>query len=794
VRARNWGYGMNSIPKITNATPEQAAQIFSRNYIAIGFKLEGIHQYSHENGNPIYWRLRLKNSQTGEKKIWPMHIQNDGNYALTEPEFPSVIKPIYRQNDIKNNPHEPVWITEGELCADALSKMGLIATTSGSWNSAVNADWTILAGRDVKIWRDANEVGLKYAVQVTDILLKLECSVKWIDIKKLNPPDGGDCVDWLSEHPSASKEDILQLSLIEPPDFHKNNQSSEIPVNYPRYEVKVDGVFYCKDVNDSTWICSWLIIKALTRDADGINWGRVLKFKDADHVERQWTMPMELLGGNGDELAKELLRLGLRISPGSQVRKLLVEYITNSETSERARCVLRTGWHEQCFVLPNKVFGSSNEIVLLQSDSHISTDYCSSGDLLDWQMNIAAMCAGNSRLTFSVSLAFAAPLLKLVRGESGGFHLRGESSTGKTTALLVAASVWGGKSYVQNWRATDNGLEGLAAQHNDTLLILDELSQIDPRYAGEVAYMLANGQGKARASKSGSARQRLNWQLLFLSSGEISLASHMLEAGKKAKAGQEVRMIDIPADAGCGKGVFDTLHDFLQGAIFSESLKVSCDKFHGIAGDSFLNKLVLADLPSLHTKIQNLQMDFMQQLPLNTHGQVKRVALRFALVAAAGELATAYGVTGWQCGEAIKAVKRCFESWLNTRDGGIGSHENEVTLDQVRHFFQENSARFDVFDDAQKFAHQMIPHRCAGFRKCDGDFYVYPKTFRDEICKGLGSPKDVAKIVEKCGWLLPNNKDKSAYSSVWVPTQGKTIRLYHFSSNVIGESCNATAT
>ncbi|WP_457589305.1 DUF927 domain-containing protein, partial [Legionella pneumophila] len=46
------------------------------------------------------------------------------------------------------------------------------------------------------------------------------------------------------------------------------------------------------------------------------------------------------------------------------------------------------------------------------------------------------------------------------------------------------------------WRSTTNGLEGLAALHNDGLLILDELSQMDPREAGEAAYLLANGQGK----------------------------------------------------------------------------------------------------------------------------------------------------------------------------------------------------------------------------------------------------------------------------------------------------------
>ena len=98
---------------------------------------------------------------------------------------------------------------------------------------------------------------------------------------------------------------------------------------------------------------------------------------------------------------------------------------------------------------------------------------------------MATLAAGNSRLVFALSVAFAGALPALVGEESGGFHFRGASSSGKTTALKVAASVWGHPSeYPRLWRATANGLEGLAALHNDGLLILDELSQIDPHEAG----------------------------------------------------------------------------------------------------------------------------------------------------------------------------------------------------------------------------------------------------------------------------------------------------------------------
>ena len=168
----------------------------------------------------------------------------------------------------------------------------------------------------------------------------------------------------------------------------------------------------------------------------------------------------------------------------------------------------------------------------------------------------------------SVCAALAPPLLDLVEAESGGMHLRGSSSIGKTTALRVAGSVWGGggaHGYIRSWRATDNGLEGVALAHCDALLCLDELSQVAPQAAAEVAYMLANGQGKARAGRTGAARSAKAWRVLFLSTGEIGLADKIGEdprSRKRLMAGQEVRVIDLPADAGAGLGLFEELHGF----------------------------------------------------------------------------------------------------------------------------------------------------------------------------------------------------------------------------------------
>ncbi len=166
----------------------------------------------------------------------------------------------------------------------------------------------------------------------------------------------------------------------------------------------------------------------------------------------------------------------------------------------------------------------------------------------------------------------------------GGFHFRGASSSGKSTALIVAGSVWGGggtRGYVRQWRATDNALESVAALSCDSLLCLDELSQVEAKAASSAVYMLANGKGKARAGREGQARKVLEWRVLFLSNGEIAQADKIKKGGGRIAAGMEVRVIDLRADVGEGMGIFEDIHDATDPAGFAQTLKQTSNTIIG---------------------------------------------------------------------------------------------------------------------------------------------------------------------------------------------------------------------
>jgi uncharacterized protein (DUF927 family) len=478
---------------------------------------------------------------------------------------------------------------------------------------------------------------------------------------------------------------------------------------------------------------------------------------------------------------KELLYRGVRISPGRKARELLTAYIQVWRTESRARCTEHIGWHDGVYVLPDAIVGSSDEITVFQNSQAIAPAFSSSGTAETWRNSVARLAAGNQHLVFCLSVAFAAPLVALADESSGGFHLRGESSSGKTTALKVAASIWGHPDkYPRQWRVTDNGLEGLAALHNDGLLILDELKQCDPRKAGEIAYLLANGQGKTRANRSGGTRDPWRWRLLFLSSGEHSLASLMAQAGCKTAAGQEIRMADISADAGAGMGLFETIHECATPDIFAKALSDAAQKNHGAVGLEWLRYLVAGREKIAREMIEPMRQFVGGVIPKNASGQVSRVARRFAPVALAGELATDAGLTGWPTGTAAQAAAACFASWLEGF-GGTGNQEERAILAQVKGFFElHGSSRFEWINSENAERVEKTINRAGFYRSLDDgrrEFYVMPEAFKNEVCKGL-DVKQAAKVLAGAGWLRRGG-GRNLQDRATLPGMGRT-RCYVF--------------
>jgi uncharacterized protein (DUF927 family) len=440
------------------------------------------------------------------------------------------------------------------------------------------------------------------------------------------------------------------------------------------------------------------------------------------------------------------------------------------------------------------------ERYIIQTTGAVDHAYRESGTLKGWQENVARYAVGNSRLGLAVSTAFAAPLLYPTFSESGGFHFRGGSSTGKTTALVVAGSVWGGggvRGFIRTWRATSNGLEGIAAMHCDALLCLDEMGQVDGREAGQIAYMLANGVGKTRASRTGEARRAAEWRLLFLSSGELSLADKIAEdgRGRRVAAGQQVRIVDIGADAGAGFGIFENLHGFASGDAFSRHLKMAAGEHYGIASGAFL-EILTRDFDAIAPTVISYRDEFMaENCPKGADGQVSRVAARFGLVAAGGEMATAFGVLPWEPGEATRAAAKCFSDWLMVR-GGVEPAEEREGISAVRRFIElHGTSRFEAMgelapkDGMGAPVEQRVSNRAGFRRRAEGggiEYLVLPEAWRGEVCAGLDATA-VAKTLATRGFLATGGDGKPQVK-MRLPGFSSPVRCYVITADVLGDA------
>ena len=302
-----------------------------------------------------------------------------------------------------------------------------------------------------------------------------------------------------------------------------------------------------------------------------------------------------------------------------------------------------------------------------------------------------------------------------------------------------------------------------------------------------MAYMLANGTGKQRARRDGLAKPKATWRLLFLSAGEIGLAQHMRTAGKKARAGQEVRLADIPADAGAGHGLFENLDDYPDGGALADAIKEAARTHYGHPAREYLLALVAMDMEKLRERLRVLRADFTREaLPDNADGQARRVCDRFALIAAGGELATGLNLTGWERGAATRAASICFKAWIAHR-GGAGAQEEKAALAQVTRFFElHGESRFSSLETDSR--ESRTTNRAGFKRQTDGmaEYCVLPAAWRAEVCNGRDATYTARLCVER-GMITPDSEGR-ATSTHRLAEIGRR-RCYHFT--IIGVAIHA---
>lgn len=413
------------------------------------------------------------------------------------------------------------------------------------------------------------------------------------------------------------------------------------------------GLYLIKEKRDEegelkqtrTFICHSAIILGEARSLNNDNWKRVIQFHDKDNTLHRLLIPYEHFMGEAQEALKIIANHGLMPPRQAYKKNVFINYIQDYPIEQRFRCVDRAGWHGHCFATPNKTYGhSEDEELLFHSDS--KSPYTVSGAFDEWQ-DLSRLIEPHALAVLAFSCAFSGQLVLPLGAESGGFHIYGSSTDGKSTITRASCSVWGNPKHIsKSWRTTDNALENEAELRNDSFLNLDELRQAVPKAVSDIVYMLTGGQGKARSTKAGKNRDAKQFSLMYTSTGEVTLEEHLRRGNIELDAGLLLRFAHIPSDAGKGYGVFDCINYGIAPQDVGNRINDLASQHYGHAGIKWLEYLT-QDKDAVMQKAQTLLDSFIEQHSHIKNGQASRVLRRFALVAIAGELATQAGITGW---------------------------------------------------------------------------------------------------------------------------------------------------
>lgn len=272
---------------------------------------------------------------------------------------------------------------------------------------------------------------------------------------------------------------------------------------------------------------------------------------------------------------------GQGIAVTSQSAKAFVQYISDLENMNydiipERKSIGRFGY------IPDEGFSPFVEGLIFDGDANFRTMFQavrSYGSEQKW-LEIAAEVRGMS-ITARIILAasFASVLLEPMNCLPFFVHLWGvDSGTGKTVALMVAASVWGDPTigaYVKTFDGTVVGMEKTAAFLNNLPFCLDEL-QLAKDSRGRTTfdvYKLAQGVGRTRGNRSGGVDLTPTWRNCILTTGESPLT------GQASGAGAVNRVIDIECRS--------------SQAVISDGMRISSSvkRNYGFAGRKFVEEL-----------------------------------------------------------------------------------------------------------------------------------------------------------------------------------------------------------
>lgn len=574
----------------------------------------------------------------------------------------------------------------------------------------------------------------------------------WDDYRQQNGLEAATAVFNDSLYQSQGESMGVQLEVIE----GGKTAASDPDVLKPRIESRQDGVYWVEPntdkqtgeiINRESWLCSPLQVIGTGRDDK--DQFLILRWQ-AWGSDSETTQAIPLADIGEREGWRTLKAGGVNVTTKSGLRAILADWLQRNGSREVWRVAHATGWQCGAYIMPDgEIIGTPDKPVLFNGRSSAAAGYTCRGSAESWRNSVAALAAGNYSMMTGVAASLAAPLIGLAGADGFGIHFYEQSSAGKTTTANVASSLYGNPDQLRlTWYGTALGLANEAAAHNDALMPLDEVGQgADPVSVSQSAYALFNGVGKLQGAKEGGNRDLKRWRTVAISTGEMDLETFIAMAGRKAKAGQLVRLLNIPLS----KAV--RFHQHENGKQHADALKDAWQNHHGTAGREWI-KWLAGNQQQATEAVRDAEARWRGLIPAEYGEQVHRVGARFAILEAA--LLLGRVITGWDEQTCRDAVQHSYNAWV--REFGTGNKEHQQIIAQCEAFLNANGfSRFAPFPyDPQSLPiREMAGYRASGNHEDDPIvFYTFPATFEQEIASGF-NPKQFARVLVESGMMTP---------------------------------------
>ncbi len=519
------------------------------------------------------------------------------------------------------------------------------------------------------------------------------------------------------------------------------------------------------------WLCGRVEMIGTGRDDSGQQF-RLVEFRRAGNGETiRHALPARDIGER--ECWAVLRGLGLHIAADQKPRHRLAEYLQREGGAQWYEIVALTGWQHGAYVLPSGEFvGTPRRPLFYSGGTPKKSAYAPLGSLETWRDTVGHMARENPLVAAAIACAFAGPLLSLIGARDGiGLHLHARTSSGKSTAGDCAASVWGNPvDVLHTWDGTTYGLTRTAEYANDGLLYLDEIGAGDARKIGPAIYTMLNGVSRIQGNKDGGVVASRSWRLTMISTGEVGMAQYLAEGGQTPRGGQEIRLLDVPADQGAYRA-FDCIHGRKDGDAFSVELTAAARANYGTVGPAFVAWLAERQ-GQVKQWVDATQADMLAAIETehpDAAPAAKRATRKWGVLVAAAEMASEAGLTGWTREEGRTWVMAAWARWL----GAFGTADRDELrlIEQADGVLRANEfGRFvllPIDPTTEPKAANILGYR----RYEDGEpvFLVLPAAFKAEVAAGHES-RHACEVLHRADML-----DRPKGRNAWTVNGGKAV-------------------